>query len=193
MEDNKKELEPKDKEEKTKEKEDKPKKKTAEDVEKEMQQMLDDLSQQMGVDKNQIRVISIKAPKRNFLTILIESLYYIISTALLFIGLSGYISWCEGKWYDLLFYSLMFSAIELVLRNVFLVIFKKTFIQTFGLVMVVPPLIALFVCIFIPFIVTPISIGRYLIVCAILLIVREFIKKYSVDFYYRHKKVKNKK
>ena len=78
MEDNKNELEPKDKEEK---KEDKPKKKTAEDVEKEMEQMLEDLSQQMGVDKNQIRVVSIKAPKRNFLTILFESLYYVISTA----------------------------------------------------------------------------------------------------------------
>ena len=188
MEDNKNELEPKDKKE-----EDKPKKKTAEDVEKEMELMLEDLSQQMGVDKNQIRVVSIKAPKRNFLTILFESLYYIISTSLLFIGLSGYISWSDGLWYDILFYSLTFSAIELILRNVFLIIFKKTFIQTFGLVMVVPPLIALFACIFIPFIVTPIYIGRYLIVCVLLLIVREFIKKYSIDFYYKHKAKKNKK
>ena len=193
MEDNKNELEPKDKNEVEKKEEDKPKKKTAEDVEKEMEQMLEDLSQQMGVDKNQIRVVSIKAPKRNFLTILFESLYYLISTALLFIGLSGYINWCEGKWYEILFYSLTFSVIELLLRNIFLIIFKKTFVQTFGLVMIVPPLIALFACIFIPFIVTPIYIGRYIIVCIILLIVREFIKKYSVDFYLRHKKLKKKK
>ena len=58
--------------------EDKQKKKTPEDVEKEMEQMLKDLSDQMGVDKNQIRVVSIKAPKRNFKVILFESLYYLI-------------------------------------------------------------------------------------------------------------------
>ena len=172
--------------------EDKQKKKTPEDVEKEMEQMLKDLSDQMGVDKNQIRVVSIKAPKRNFKVILFESLYYLISTALMFIGLSGYIKWYEGSWYDVIFFSLVFSAIELIIRNLFFIIFKKTIIQTFGLIMVLPPLIAMFGCIFIPFIVKPVYIGRYIIVCLILLIVREFIKKYSVDFYTRHKKFKKK-
>ena len=177
---------------KAKDTDDKPKKKTAEDVEKEMEQMIQDLSEQMGIDKNQIKVVSIKAPKRNFKVILFESLYYIIITALMFVGLSGYIAWCDGKWYDLLFFSLMFSAIELVLRNVFYIIFKKTIVQTFGFIMVLPPLISMFVCVFIPFIISPVYIGRYIIVCVILLIVREFIKKYSIDFYFRHLR-KNKK
>lgn len=167
--------------------------KTPEDIEKEMQQMLEDLSEQMGVDKSQIRVVSVNNTKRSFKVILFEALYYIIANCLLLLGLSGYIKWCDAKWYELIFFSLMFSGIEILLRNLIYIAFKKTIIQSFGLIFVLAPLVAIVVCIFIPFIVNVDYIVRYLIVCVILLIVREFIKKYSVDFYRRHLAKKKKK
>lgn len=200
MDEEKKELEKQEEDEKTVEakpleesKESKPNKKTAEDVEKEMEEMLNDLASQMGVDKSQIKVVSYKMPKRGFKTILFESLYIILFNCLLFLGLSGYIKWCDGVWYQLIIYGLMFSGIEIAIRNAFYILFKKSIIQTFGLLLIIPPLIAAFVCAFLPFLVSPVYILRYIVVCIILLIVREFIKRYSLDFYFKHKHLKEKK
>lgn len=196
MDEEKKEIEKKEEDETVEakvDKEEKEEKKTATDIEKEMQDMLNDLSEQMGIDKNQIKVVSIKMPKRNFRTILFESLYYIITSCLLVIGLSGYINWCEGTWYQLLFFALIFSIIELVLRNIFFIVFKKTIIQTFGLILILPSFLSMLACFFIPFIPTPTRIARYAVVFIILFIVREFIKRYSLEFFRRHKFKKDKK
>lgn len=190
MDEEKKDLE---KKEDTNPEEKKDKDKTPEEIEKEMNQMLEDLANQMGVNKNEIRVVSIKAPKRSFKQILFEALYYIIANSLLLIGLSGYIKWCSANWYQLLFYSLTFSGIELLFRNIIYILFKKTIIQTFGVVLVIAPVLAIAICVFLPFLAKPEYILRYIVVFVILLIVREFIKKYSLDFLRRHRRNRKKK
>ena len=112
-------------------------KETEEEIEKWMEQL-----SQEGLPKG--KIIRVKMPKRTPIFILLETLLMFLINILLFLSLTGFFEWAVYESIlDLIYFILIFTGIELILKNAIHLFFPKLIIKSFGLLLMIPPFVAL--------------------------------------------------
>lgn len=147
----------------------------------EIEKLLEEAEEQLGVDRKNIKVIKLRLPDRSFKGFLIESLITLFLNVFLILGISGYLTWAKySSLLDLLWFALSFSFIDIVLKGIVHFIFPSLIIRTLGTINLVPPMLAMFiVAIFTDFVM--IVSNGYLILLFIILIILRSILKNAID------------
>lgn len=111
---------------------------------KEIEDMIKQAEEQLGVDRDQIKVVKIKLPGNTLKWILFDALMTIILNTILILSLSGYIKWTKNDTIiPLLVFALTYTLIELTLKNILNRFFVKLIIKTFGLITLLPSILAI--------------------------------------------------
>lgn len=133
--------------EKEKKKAEKKRKKQKEKTDKlkaEVDQLVKEMEIQYGTDPSNLKSVRLHFPKRDLKTILFEILMHLFLNLVLIFAMTGYIKWATyASIWDLVWFILGFTVIELVLKNMIHIVFQKWIIKTFGMILLLPALISL--------------------------------------------------
>lgn len=164
----------------------KEKKNREEEVKKakeEIEKIIKDAEEQLGVDKKSIRVIKVRLPEPTFKYIATEAIITLLLNIVLVMAISGYFKWAKySSLSDLLYFAIIFSLIDIVLRNIINFVYPSLIIKSFGLINLVPPLLSMFiVVVFTEFVAITSNINLFILfIC--LMILRVFIRNSINNF-----------
>lgn len=154
----------------------------------EIKKMIGELTEQYGIEEKDLKILNVGKKQKSKLAIIIELLIIFTSTVLILFGLSGIIPWSKEKnIVNIIFFALYFSGCEILSRIVLTFGFKKLIIQTFGLIMIFPSLIAIVISAIFPIFVEINSIFLLIITTILTVLIRKFMLSYVSE-----KLVKNK-
>lgn len=148
------------------------------EAQKEVEQMLKDIEDEFGVGSN-VKVIKVKLPKRDFKSVLSDSLLNVFLNFLFIFSISGYIQWTETE--DFLkigLFILIFSLIEVALRVIIYVFFPKTLVKTLGTILMLVPLLAILITTLFTHIVVIRYTSRLLLMFFLLYVFKGFARKF---------------
>lgn len=161
---------------------DKEKQKTEEELKKEMEELLQKAEEELGVDSSKVKVVRLNFGKRTVKSILFDILLAFILNLLLVLSISGYIQWAVyQKVMDLIWFVVVFTAIELILKNAIYIFFANWIIKTYGMILLFPTLFAIPIVIGLTDFVTIISVTRLLIMFSLLIFIRSLIKFLTIN------------
>lgn len=143
---------------------------------KELENMLKQVEEQFGVDREQIKVVKIKLPGRSVKSVILDTLITLILNTILIFSISGYIIWTKAPLIDILFFALAYSLIEIILKNILNIFFVKLIIKSFGLITIVPSIIAIPLVVILTDFVSILSNTRYLIMIISVIFLRSLIR-----------------
>jgi hypothetical protein len=154
-----------------------------EEAQRKIENLIKQAEEQFGVDRANIKVVKIKLPRRTFKYILIESFIKIFINIVLGLSISGYLIWAKnGDTVDLVYFLLTYSLIEIFLTNIINVFFLKAIIRTFGLVLMIAPIIAVPIVVGLTNFVEITSNTRLLVMFTALLLLRFVVKNTIINF-----------
>lgn len=109
----------------------------------EIEKLLEQMEEQTGIKKDDVRVIKIRTPKKTFKAVVLNALYSILINTVLIVSLSGYLVWSKSATpLQLVYFALMYTGFELLFRNVLVLFFYKWIFKTMGLVLALPGFLA---------------------------------------------------
>jgi len=154
-------------------------KKRRTEQENELEKMLRQVEEQFGIDRSQVRIVRVNTPPRNFTSILIDCLVTVFLNLVLILSISGYMIWYHyDHIFDLVWFILAFTAIELLIKYLISFMFRKLVIRTFGLILALSTLIAIPLVVMLTDFIVVTSIERLLLMFIILVVVRSMIKSF---------------
>ncbi|MFA6890076.1 MAG: hypothetical protein WCQ80_03565 [Bacilli bacterium] len=151
--------------------------KDLEDAEKELETIIQDVEEQLGVDRSQFKIVKMKVTKKSFGGFLKDGLLSFILNTILIMSISGYLTWAitDSLW-DYLYFALIFSGIELVIHWMIQKFAMKWIYKTFGLTLLFPSIISLVLTTWIASFIDIQSVWRLLMMFSILISLRLLIK-----------------
>lgn len=150
--------------------------------EMEIKKMLGELKDQYGLEEKDLKVFNFGKTKKSFLAVILEYVLVFVFTALILLGLSGIIPWTKDKnILSLVLFCLYFAADEIVGRLVLNIAFKKLIMQTLGLIMLLPSIVAVVVVAIFPIFVEINSIFLYIITAIFAVAIRKFMLSYVFE------------
>jgi tryptophan-rich sensory protein len=147
-----------------------------ENAKKELENMLKQVEEQYGVDREQIKVVKIKLPGRSAKNIILDTIMTLVFNIILILSISGYIIWTKASPLELLYFAIAYSVIEIVLKNILNIFFVKLIIKSFGLITIVPSIVAILLVIIITNFVTITSSLRYIVMFVLVIFLRTLIR-----------------
>lgn len=164
------------------------KEKAKKEAEEEIDKMINELENQLGINKEQVKIVKINIPKRNLKNILIEALFTILINMILILSLSGYIIWAKyNSIFDLVYFTLILSSIEILFNNLIYLFFKKYITLSFGFILYVPILLAIVISLLVYKNIKTTSTGSIMFMFVCVLLLRSFIKR--LVFSYKNRRI----
>lgn len=160
-------------------KEEKQKKEKPKKTESDLERMLRQVEEELGIDPSKLKVVRVNTPPRNFKSFIIDFFITIILNLILVLGITGYIEWAlYDNIIDLAWFTIAFSIIEIGLKYVLNRFFNKLVIRTFGFIFSLATLIAIPLVLLLTDFVDVISVNRLLLMFVFMLIVRSMIRSF---------------
>ncbi|MFA7367030.1 MAG: hypothetical protein WC008_01805 [Bacilli bacterium] len=159
------------------------KEKKIQEAKEEIEKMLKDAEEQLGVDRKNVKVIKIKMPQRTFKYFISDFITTILLNVLLVLSLSGYLEWTNNaNPLDLMLFALVYSGFDIILRNIINFFFPSLIIKTIGLINFIPPIFSIFLVTILTRIVVIKSVGRLIFLFMCLIIMRIVVKKVIANY-----------
>jgi len=148
-----------------------------------LEEMLSEVENRLGVDRSQFKIIRYKPAKPSFKNIFLDILQAILINVILILSITGFIKWATYKsLWDLLFYALFFSAIEILIKYLMFILFRKVLLKAMFLILTLPTLIAIPLSLILnqSFAITTVamsSVGATLFMFGIMIIIRNIFNR----------------
>jgi len=155
-----------------------------EDLMKKVNQMIDEVSDQYGVNPDNIKVMPIPKKKATFLAFLLTAATILVFDCMVIIAMSAIISWAEWEsaWY-LLFFTLFFAGSEILLKasTIPLLSMKIKNIYLLSFIKFLPFLLTSILCGAIPLFIKIVNYYFYAIIAALTYAIRNFYVMYFFE------------
>lgn len=166
-------IEVKEEEEKAEEKKDEKK------PESELEKMLRQVEEEFGVDRSQVKVVRMNRRPQGFKAFIVDFLLTLIINIVLILGISGWIQWASyNSIWDLVWFTVAFTIIEIALKYLISIFFRKLVIRSFGLILSLATLLAIPLVLLLTDFVEITAVNRLLLIFVIVIIVRSMIRSY---------------
>lgn len=166
------------------------KKQQEEQLEQKQEEEIDKLLKMLeeNIGTQEAKIVKIRTPRPNSLSYWKEVLIILLLNVFIIIGINGIFSIADwSNIFKLLFFSLYFSGIEIILQMIILIAFPKLIIKTYGLITLLPSLVSMIISTIFPIFITIRSVPLFIIALVFTIIIRQIIRHFILSIQYRRK------
>jgi hypothetical protein len=149
-----------------------------------LEEMLNEVESRLGLDRSQFKIVRYKPVKPSFKNILLDIIMAMTINVILLLSITGFIKWATyTSLWDLLFYALFFSAIEVLIKYIMFILFRKVLLKAMVLILTLPTLIAIPLSLFLNqsleiTTVVMASVGSTLLMFGVMIIMRNIVNRF---------------
>lgn len=158
----------------------KPKKSEDEELkeaEEELEKIIKDVEDQLGVDRSNFKIVKMKVAKKTLFTTIRDGISSSLLNVILMLSISGYLIWAKtDSILDILYFALIFSGFEILIQFLLQKLAIKWIYTTFGLALMLPALISIAMTAKLSTFLEITSVWRLLFMFTILMTMRAILK-----------------
>lgn len=161
-----------------------------EELQEEIDKLMKEFEEQTGKDPSNVKLMSVKFPMKSFKGIFLDIIRIVLFNTILILALSGLFVWSEYSIYELLYFALYFSGMEALSRTIIVLLFNKLIPKTFGIIFVVPTIVAIVFSMIFPCFVKVVSLWNMFFVLTLAILIRKFLNNYFFEKYFNRMMIK---